>query len=82
METNLFGLPAEEEKLKPMTQKILDHLLRGIHITTPEAIMRYSCLQLPARIFELRQAGYNVVKEMRPFMGKIVAMYYIKEDEG
>lgn len=42
---------------------ILNHLKRA-PITPLEAYQKYGCLRLGARIFELRQQGHEIVREL------------------
>ena len=44
-------------------QQVLDHL-RGGPITPIEALNLYGCFRLGARIYELRQAGHNILTRM------------------
>jgi hypothetical protein len=62
-----LGVPtlASDLRLKPQARKILAHLEAGNSITPGEAILVYTNFRLAASIFELRKAGYNVVKDMR-----------------
>ena len=46
------------------TRQVLDHLKSGRTLTALQALTDYGIIQLPARIWELRQAGYPVDKEM------------------
>jgi hypothetical protein len=45
-----------------MTQaeKILEHLRRGETITPLEALRKYGCLRLGARVWDLKQKGVNI----------------------
>ena len=45
-----------------MTQKalILKHLLRGMSLTPLEALNRFGCFRLGARIYDLRREGYTI----------------------
>jgi len=45
-----------------MTQKalILKHLLRGMSLTPLEALIRFGCFRLGARIYDLRKEGYTI----------------------
>lgn len=47
---------------RTITQKqmILRDLQNGRTITPLEALRDYGCFQLPARIFELKEAGYRI----------------------
>jgi hypothetical protein len=42
------------------TQQILTHLKDGKTITPLEALQLYGCLRLGARIFNIRELGYDV----------------------
>ena len=48
-----------------MTQSeaILNHLKAGKTLTPLEALDRFGCFRLAARIIELRRDGYNIVTE-------------------
>ncbi len=47
-----------------MSQKtqILNYLKRGRAITPLEALRKFGCFRLGARVWELRRAGHNIVK--------------------
>ena len=49
--------------MKSQNDAILSHLRRS-PITPLEAIQKYGCLRLGARIFELRQQGHEIVREL------------------
>lgn len=44
--------------------EILNHLKDNGSITPLEALQRYGCMRLGARIFELRQKGYSIKTEI------------------
>ena len=48
-----------------MSQKeqVLTHLKKGLPITSWEAIHKFRATRLSAIIFDLRQAGYNIITE-------------------
>ena len=50
-----------------MTQNemILDYLKTNRSITQAEAIERFGCYRLPARICDLRQMGHTIPKTMK-----------------
>lgn len=68
-----------------MTQKneILDHLLAGNTLTSLEALYKFGCFRLGARIWDLRQASHDIVMdfvEVETRRGKSnVARYRINE---
>nr|DAW29043.1 MAG TPA: helix-turn-helix domain protein [Caudoviricetes sp.] len=67
------------------TDIILNHLQTLGKITQAEAMWRYGIMRLGARIFDLRERGYRIVKDMEKSTnryGKPVryAAYWLKED--
>ena len=57
-------------------QQILNHLRAGKHITPLEALKRFGCFRLGARIYELKEASYPIDSKMvRLSSGKRVASY-------
>ena len=44
--------------------KILKHLKCGLSITPVDALERYKCFRLAARISELREDGYQITTDM------------------
>ena len=63
------------------TQSILNHLQAGQSITPIEALERYGCFRLGARIWEIRhKLGFDVVKEtIETSGGAKVARYTLKQ---
>lgn len=52
--------------MKPLTQKIYDHLITEGNISGVEAAALYRCRDLPKRMSEIKQAHGNVfVREMK-----------------
>ena len=45
-----------------LCEKILAWLKAGKPITQGEALKRFSCMRLGARVYDLRQAGHQIVK--------------------
>jgi len=45
-------------------QQILDHLNAGRTLTPMDALYKFGCFRLGARIFELREAGHNIKGEL------------------
>jgi len=46
---------------KSQSQNILDHLDSGKSITPLEALERFGCFRLGARIWDLKRKGYNII---------------------
>lgn len=57
---------------------ILKYLQRGNSITSIEAMRLCGCFRLAARIYDLIQAGYDIVRKMVKIGGKFVARYSLK----
>lgn len=51
-----------------MTQadEILNDLKRGMKITPKDALYRYGCMRLGARIYDLKQRGHDIRKVLVP----------------
>lgn len=65
-----------KKELFSQEKMILIHLESGSGITAKDAFWQYGCLRLAARIFDLREKGYNIHTEMvRVGKGKEVAFY-------
>ena len=55
---------------------ILSHLKTGKSITPIDALERFNCFRLGARVYDLKQNGHQIVREMVPTdSGKHVASY-------
>lgn len=58
------------------TDAILDALLRGERITPLDALKKYGCFRLGARIYDIRKSGYMVDRKLIDVgNGKHVAEY-------
>jgi len=60
-----------------IVDKLHDHLLNGNCITSIEALKKWGCFRLSARINELRNIGIPIVTETIRKNGKSFANYYI-----
>lgn len=59
--------------------QILAALLAGERITPLDALERFRCFRLAARINDLRKAGYDIKREdYETESGKTVARYYME----
>lgn len=45
---------------------VLAHLKTGRELTPIEALKKYGCFRLAARVYELKQAGWPIYCERRP----------------
>ena len=52
------------KNLPPQTKEILSYLQEGNTLTPIEALTKFGCFRLGARIWDLRNAGYNIEKKM------------------
>lgn len=64
--------------------QILDHLYRGYTLTALEAVQRFGCLRLAARVEELRRAGHQIETEWiaDSETGKHFARYRLRAGQG
>ena len=71
------------ESVKKMSQTdlILDYLLNGGKLTALEALDKFGCFRLGARIWDIRNMGYIVDKQTIVTPGGArIAIYSIKEE--
>ena len=60
---------------KSITYRLESWLMRGYGITPLQALEKWGCMRLSARIEELRKAGFPIVTEMAKQNGKTFARY-------
>jgi len=64
--------------MKNQTQMIKEHLESGKTLTPLEALNKFGCLRLGARIWDLRNDGLHILTDsFKTPSGKIVAKYRI-----
>ena len=61
------------------TQQILQHLKQGNTLTPIEALNLFGCFRLGARIYDLKDMGYNIETEMVTQNRKTFARYRLIE---
>lgn len=54
---------------------VLDHLVSGKKLTPLEAIRRFGCLRLGARVYELKRRGHRIKAEIVTRNNRRVAEY-------
>lgn len=54
---------------------ILNYLRKGKKLTTLEALRRFGCFRLSARVYDLRVRGHIIVSKTIQVSGKRVAEY-------
>ena len=59
------------------TEQILNHLKRGKSITPIQALNRFGCLRLSARIWEIKESGVEVKSKLESKNGKTYAKYFL-----
>jgi hypothetical protein len=74
----MFGAEQETHRRPTQAGKILAYLQAGNRITALEALQQFGCLRLAARIYELRNQGWQIAERMvETGGGKRVAEYSI-----
>jgi hypothetical protein len=71
-----------KNKRESVSQKeqILGHMQKGHVITAIEALNKFGCFRLSARIKDLRDEKYNIKAKTVNRNGKMFAGYYLGED--
>lgn len=73
--TNVNDNAAQSQSQK---KEILAYLKSGKRLTQMDALYKFQCMRLAARISELRDEGWNIkTDKIKVPSGKIVACYYI-----
>jgi hypothetical protein len=71
-----------QNEVPNQTKQILKHLMGGKKITPYTALVKFGCLRLGARCWDLRQDGVPVQSEMIKLdNGKRVASYYLLPED-
>lgn len=65
---------------KPQTEQILLHLMKGKRITPIDALNKFGCFRLAARIAELRKSGHNIWTDSMQKDGKTFAAYSMSKN--
>jgi hypothetical protein len=63
-------------------QQIIAYLMSGRTLTPLEALDRFGCLRLGARIWDLKKRGFDIKKETVESNGKHYASYYWQKAGG
>lgn len=67
-----------EESNATQCNRILDHMKKGMTITSLEALQMFGCMRLASRISDLRKRGENIVVDrVKTANGKSVAQYHL-----
>ena len=63
--------------------KILEYMKQGNSLTPLDALQKFSCFRLGARIYELKRMGYQIQSEMiKTDTGKYIKKYWIGGKNG
>lgn len=57
------------------TRKIEEWLLQGYELTPMQALKKWGCMRLGARIYDLRKEGMNISTKLITRNGKTFAQY-------
>ena len=60
---------------KAQSQMILEYMAQGHRNSPLEALNKFGCLRLGARIYDLKNEGHNIITEMVSENGKRFARY-------
>ena len=63
-------------KTKSQIKQIQSHLNRGWKLTPLQALQKYGCMRLAARIAELRDEGMHIITRKVTRNGKTFAEYH------
>jgi len=61
--------------------KILEYLKQGYTLSPLDALNRFGCFRLGARIFDLRKQGHDIRSKNVRRNGKTFAEYYLVKEE-
>ena len=64
---------------KTQTEKILNYLSKGKGITPIDALNRFGCFRLAARISDLRRNGHSIFTDSVTKNGKTFASYRLSK---
>lgn len=64
--------------MKTQNQQIKDYLNKGKSITPIDALTKFGCFRLAARISDLRKEGLKIVTNNVTVSGKTFASYSVK----
>lgn len=71
----------EPTQAQSQNDAIISHLKTGADLTSLDALQRFKCMRLSARIYDLRRQGYRIGAErVRVASGKNVERYWLEID--
>jgi hypothetical protein len=75
------GVPVNELRIETQTELVRAALEAGERITALDALRRWGCFRLGARIFDLKKEGLAITKEMVRRGDAYVAEYRLVKEE-
>lgn len=63
------------------SESLLSYLMQGNDITPLEALNKFGCFRLGARMWDLRHEGYDIRSRIVDINGKHVAQYYLYSEK-
>ncbi len=66
--------------MNSQTQSILQYMTQGHSITPIDALNRFGCFRLGARMYDIKKLGYEVETIMISHNGKKYACYQLKPE--
>lgn len=65
--------------MESQNKRILNYLKRGHRMTPMDALELFGCFRLAARVYDLRQEGHNISKQIIELSNGVnVAEYYLQ----
>jgi len=65
--------------MESQNKRILNYLKRGHRITPMDALELFGCFRLAARVYDLRNEGHNIAKQIIELSNGVnVAEYYME----
>ena len=65
--------------MESQNKQILNYLKRGHRMTPMDALELFGCFRLAARVYDLRQEGHNISKQIIELSNGVnVAEYYLQ----
>jgi hypothetical protein len=61
-------------------QQILDYLRQGNAVTPLVALEKFGCMRLAARVYRLREQGFNIETRHKRSNNKVYAEYYLGDE--
>ena len=63
--------------MESQNKRILNYLKRGHRMTPMDALELFGCFRLAARVYDLRQEGHNISKQIRELSNGVNVAEYL-----